>query len=77
MAAILVLGTVLEAGMLARRGLHLRHQVAHHSRSASVYRGFRDPGSLYNVCDELTGPGPALPIIAQPVSKVSNAFMTN
>jgi hypothetical protein len=63
MAAILMVGALLEAAILARRTYDAYQKAEYHSFNASVYRSFRDPRSFVNFCDELAGPGPHYPVL--------------
>jgi hypothetical protein len=57
MAAILVLGSLLELAILAHRAYRAYQIAEGHSLSASVYRGFQNPNSPYYI-GEVAGPSP-------------------
>jgi hypothetical protein len=57
MAAVLLLGAVLELGILTRRAYHAYQTARGHADSASTYPTFRDPNSWLNR-SVFFGPGP-------------------
>jgi hypothetical protein len=55
MAAILVLGALLELGMEGRRAFHAYEKARYHAHSASAYRSMQERGSLSNFLPGLLG----------------------
>jgi len=57
-AAILVLGALLELVIVARRAFHAYQKAEEHANSAESYRSFQDPGSLVSFWVRLFGGRP-------------------